>query len=85
MQITRRTAAEKLTAYLHHQMSLTQLVDWAESALLSGEFAEPDANALRYVVSRLGVADMRTFGLTLEDCEDLFERLGYRIRVEVFA
>ena len=60
-------------------------MDWAEIALLDGEFAEQDVEALRFVVSRLGVADVRAFGLTWEDCENLLDRLGYRARVEVFA
>jgi len=85
MQVTKQTAAQKLTAFLHHEISLAQLVDWAETALLDGEFADQDMDALRFVVSRLGVADVRAFGLTWEDCESLLDRLGYRARVEVFA
>jgi hypothetical protein len=85
MLVTKQSAAQKLTAYLHHELSLAQLVDWAEIALLDGEFAEQDVEALRFVVSRLGVADVRAFGLTWEDCESLLDRLGYRARVEVFA
>jgi hypothetical protein len=83
MQVTRHMAAQKLTAFLHHEISLAQLVGWAETALLDGEFADQEADALRYVVSRLGVADVRAFGLTWEDCETLLDRLGYRARVEV--
>jgi hypothetical protein len=85
MLVTKQTAAQQLTAFLHHELSLAQLVDWAESALLDGEFAEQDVAALRFVVSRLGVADVRAFGLTWEDCETLLDRLGYRARVDVFA
>jgi hypothetical protein len=85
MLVTKQTAAQKLTAFLHHEVSLAQLVDWAETALLDGEFADSDTDALRFVVSRLGVADVRAFGLTWEDCENLLDRLGYRTRVEVFG
>ena len=85
MLVTKQTAAQKLAAYLQHKLSLAQLVDWAEKALLDAEFAEQDVEALRFVVSRLGVADVRAFGLTWEDCESLLDRLGYRTRVEVFA
>jgi hypothetical protein len=85
MQVTKQTAAQKLTAFLHHEVSLAQLVDWAETALLDGEFADQDTDALHFVVSRLGVADVRAFGLTWEDCQTLLDRLGYRTRVEVFA
>ena len=85
MRVAKKTAAEKLTAYLHHELSLAQLVDWAKTSLLDGEFAERDMEALRFVVSHPGVADVRAFGLTWEDCESLLGRLGYRARVEVFA
>ena len=85
MLVTKQTAAAKLTAFLHHELSLAQLVDWAETALLDGEFADQDRDALRFVVSRLGVADVRAFVLTWEDCENLLDHLGYRTRVEVFA
>ncbi len=39
MLITKQTVADKLGAYLHHQLSLAELVDWAENALFEGEFA----------------------------------------------
>jgi len=85
MLVTRQTVAQKLAAYLHHELSLAQLVSWAEDAVQDGEFAEQDLEALRFVVPRLGVADVRAFGLTWEDCESLLDRLGYRTRGEVFA
>ena len=85
MLVTKQTSAEKLTAFLHHEISLAQLVDCAETAMLDGEFADQDTDAVRFVVSRLGVADVRAFGLTWEDCEKLLDRLGYRTRVEAFA
>ena len=85
MLITKQTAAEKLAAYLHHEMTLAQLVDWAENALMESEFADQDMPALRLVVSRLGVADSRAFGLSWEDCEQLLRQLGYAARVDVVA
>ncbi len=83
MLITKPTVAGKLAAYLHHEISLAQLVDWAENAMMDGEFAEQDMSALRAVVSRLGVADARAFGLSWEDCEQLLRQLGYAARVDV--
>ena len=78
-----RGTAEKIAAYLRHEISLAQLVDWAENAMMEGEFAEGDLAALRNVVSRLGVADVRAFGLAWEDCESLLGELGYAARVDV--
>jgi hypothetical protein len=85
MLITKQTVAAKLAAYLRHDVSLPQLVEWAERALMDGEFAEADASALARVVARLGVADVRAFGLTWEDCEQLLSSLGFSARVEIFA
>lgn len=85
MTVTKQTAAGQIAAYLRHEVSLPQLVDWAETLMLDGEFAEEDATALRHVVSRLGVAEVRAFGLTWEDCESLLRRLGYAARVDVVA
>jgi hypothetical protein len=76
MTITKQTVANKIAVYLHHEITLAQLVDWAEAAVMEGEFAEREMEALRFVISRLGLADVRAFGLTWEDCEQLLARLG---------
>jgi hypothetical protein len=34
MTITKKTVADKIAAYLHHEMTLAQLVDWSERALV---------------------------------------------------
>jgi cobyrinic acid a,c-diamide synthase len=85
MTITKQTVADKIAAYLHHDLTLGQLVDWAERALMDGEFAERDAQTLSSVIARLGVADVRAFGLAWEDCEELLRKLGFSPRVEVVA
>ena len=85
MIITKQVVADKLAAYLHHEISLAELVDWSERAFMGGEFAEDDIAALSQVVARLGVADVRSFGLAWDDCEELLGKLGFAPRVEVVA
>ena len=85
MTITKQTVAEKIAVYLRHEITVAQLVDWAECALLDGEFEERNAGVLSAVISRLGLADVRAFGLTWEDCEQLLRQLGYSARVAVVA
>ena len=85
MLITRQTVAERIAAYLQHKITMAQLVDWSETAVMEGEFAEEDMDTLRNVISRLGVADVRAFGLTWEDCEQLLQELGYSARVDIVA
>ncbi len=46
MHITKATVAEKLAAYLHHELMLAQLVDWAETALMDGELDENQTEQL---------------------------------------
>lgn len=83
MPITKKIVAGKLAEYLQHAITLEQLVDWAERALMKGEFDESEMDVLRTVISRLGVADVRAFGLTWDDCEELLRQLGYAARVEI--
>ena len=83
MVITKPAVATKIAAYLHHDITLAQLVDWAENGMLGGEFEERSAPVVASVVSRLGVADVRAFGLTWEDCEQLLKELGFSTRVDI--
>ena len=83
--ITRQAVADKLAAYLRHDISRGDLIAWAESAMMDGEFEREHFADIRDVVARLGLADVRTFGLTWEDCEELFSRLGYAARVNIVA
>ena len=83
MNITREQTAEKLRAYLEHDLPLDSLVDWAESAMNDGQFSDVHHDAIRDVVARLGVADVRAFGLAWEDCEQLLRKLGYTARVSI--
>jgi HD-like signal output (HDOD) protein len=83
--ITRDSVAEKLGAYLRHDLSLTSLVDWAESALLNNDFDPAHITTILDAVARIGAADVRAFGLAWEDCEQLLSQLGYSAQVNIVA
>jgi hypothetical protein len=83
--LTREVVVEKLAAHLHHELSLDGLAAWAESALMGGEFDPVHLPTIRDVVARIGVADVRAFGLTWEDCEQLLTKLGYSAQVSIVA
>lgn len=51
--------------------------------MMAGEFDEKDAATISAVVARLGVANVRAFGLTWSDCEELLAKLGFLARVEI--
>ena len=83
--ITSKIVADKLTAYLHGELTLSDLVDWAENIMIESDFEESNFEILHEIVSRLGVADVKAFGLTWEDCEQFLKQLGYSVKVEVTA
>jgi hypothetical protein len=85
MPITRETVACMLAAYLHHEISLHDLVDWAQWAMIEEELEGVYHDVIRDVVARLGLADVRTFEWTWEDCETILKRLGYDIHIEIVA
>jgi hypothetical protein len=81
--ITRHDVAARLKDYLHHRLSLEELVAWAEHAMMDEEFDPSDLQTLRDIVSRIGLADVRAFGLGWEDFEEYLSRLGYQARIEI--
>lgn len=85
MIVTKQAVADSLASYLQHRIALPQLVDWAENAMMDGELEDKDAAVITAVVSRLGVADVRAFGLTWADCEALLAKLGFSARIEIVA
>jgi hypothetical protein len=48
--IPKQTVADQIAAYLHHEIALAQLVDWAERAMMDGEFEERSASVLSAVM-----------------------------------
>lgn len=80
---TKQVVAGALLSYLQHQTTLAELVDWAEDELLGGNFPEEDTALLTQALARLGVADVRQFGLSWEDCEKIFQDLGFTLRVQM--
>ncbi len=85
MEITKDKVAKKMLGYMKRKISLTELVDWAERAVMDGKFKSGEEKILRDVTGRLGVADVKTFGLSWEDCDSLMKKLGYKIRIQATA
>jgi hypothetical protein len=83
--ITKQTVAAKIAACLHHEIRLAELVDWSEISLLEDEFDEADTAVISQVIARLEVVNVRAFGLTWEDCDELLNQLGFIPKVEVVA
>jgi cobyrinic acid a,c-diamide synthase len=85
MKITRQHVARKLADYLDGKIPLAELVDWAESAMMDAEFPAEDAETIAQAAARLGLADVRAFGLTWEDCQEIFQALGLSAKIDLVA
>ena len=83
MRIEGKDVMNKLRDYFNHRVSLPELVDWSEQAMMDGDFIGKDWKTVRDIVARIGVADVRAFGLTWEDCEQSLMELGYRTEVQI--
>lgn len=82
MLITKKDVFNKLQQYLNHIITLENLVSWAENVMMDYDFAEEDIEVIRNIISRLGVADVKAFGLTWEECENFISKLGYKIKLD---
>lgn len=85
MKITNDIVAAKLASYLHHELGINELVDWAEKAMMEAEIVPDSHDVVRDAIARIGLADVRAFGLAWEDCEEILKTLGYEASVEIHA
>ena len=80
--ITRETVAKMLGDYLHGDLALSELVDWSENSIAEEEFENAK---LLEIVGRLGLADVRAFGVAWEDFREMLRALGLAARVDLVA
>ena len=83
MKLTRQNIAHKLIDYLYHRITLSELVNWAETSMMEADFDEKDYETLIDITSRLGLANVKAFGLTWEDIKNFLQLLGYRVDLKV--
>ena len=83
--ITKQVVADKIAAWRRHEITREQLVTWAEEAIHEGEFPDAEAPELARAVGRLGLADVKEFGLAWDDCEALPRSPGFTAKVEITA
>jgi hypothetical protein len=70
-----------LLAYLNGEVERSVLVDWARRIKQQGQVLGEDAAVAGPVLARIGVTGQGGYDLTLGDCFNLLEDLGYRARV----
>jgi hypothetical protein len=70
----------QLSAYLEGQLSLKEMVHWAEELIMRGF----EANAAESeIIYRLGVADAENFELSWEELAQMLKRLGYKVQLQL--
>jgi len=79
--INKQEIANQLLHYLNHKITLSELVHWAEWGLVQGGFETGQENIIRQTLGRLAAADAEGFGLLWEDCDELMQLLGYKLKI----
>ena len=83
MLVARKTLVDMLLKYINRTIDLSKLVDWAEEMIRESDFEEESFELIRDILARVGLADVREFGLTWDDCYDYLHRLGYDVKIEL--
>lgn len=84
MFVTKDILTEKLTEYLNDKVSLNDLVDWAERMFCKADFDKKDFELIRDTLGGLGLADVKEFDLSWEDCRKYLHRLGDIAKVSIY-
>ena len=83
IRVTKEILTDMLTKYLNRRMTKEELVDWAENMIRDAEFENKDSGLIRKILGRLGLADVKEFGLSWDDCYDYLHGLGHDVTVMV--
>lgn len=83
MIVTKKLLASMLLKYINREIDLSSLIDWAEEMIKEADLENENFELLRDILARIGLADVREFGLSWDDCYDYLHKLGYDVKVEV--
>ena len=83
MILTNKALADMIMRYINRQIDLSGLVDWAENMMRESDFESEHFEVIKDVLARVGLADVREFGLSWDDCYEYLHRLGYNVKVEL--
>jgi len=82
MIITKQILAMNLLSYLQHKTTLSDLVNWAEDAFMEGDIQGEDPEVVREILAKLGLADVKAFGLFWDDGYEYMQKLGYVLKID---
>ena len=82
MNITRQVVSDQLLAYLNQELSLSQLVGWAENTFIDDSLVpDEDIPLLNDILMYLAGADTSQFPLTWHICAEFMAKLGTPVKV----
>ena len=84
IKVTKGDIAKRISFYLNRSITLEQMVDWAENMICEAEYEENDFELIKEVLSRLGLADVKEFGLSWDECYKYLTQLGYQVKVSIY-
>ena len=79
--LTYQAVANKILAYLHHELPLAELMAWCASAAFEAPLMPGTEDVLTPILMRLGVSDVEAFSLSWEEWEAIMRQLSYRLEV----
>ncbi|HYD89931.1 MAG TPA: hypothetical protein VEA37_00410 [Flavobacterium sp.] len=80
--IIKQEVANQLLKYLNQRLTIAELVEWAEFSIMEGNIEPESSKIIMQALGRMGVSDVKEFGLLWEDCEAIMKSLGYDIKVD---
>ena len=83
MVVTKKLLVDMLLKYINRGIGLPNLIDWAEDMIRDAEIEDNGYETIKDILARIGLADVREFGLTWDDCYDYLQKLGYDVKVEL--
>jgi hypoxanthine phosphoribosyltransferase len=79
--LMRGAIIQQMNKTLARELSIDELIKWAQDTLKAGDLSPDDESLLRDLVAWAGEPDSATFGLTIEEWSQLLRRLGQELRV----
>lgn len=82
MIITKQLLAMNLLSYLQHKARIIDLVNWAEDAVMEGDIQGGGPEVVREILAKLGLVDVKAFGLLWDDGYEYMQKLGYVLKID---
>lgn len=83
MIVTREILANNILFYLKHEMTLAQLVDWAEKSIMDADYEEKYFEVIDSIIVSIGAADAQGFEHSYSDYELYLKKLGYNLQLSL--